>query len=123
MQGKKLKFTTFSKKTNSNEYHLTELFNDTMNQEEFDSSSAYYDYKKFSRNFHTLLSQLSVKFDIIGITETRLKTHAIRTSNINLQGYSIEHTPTESTCGGSLLYINNDINYLKMTSKKKEKRT
>ena len=29
---------------------------------------------------------------------------------MNLQGYSIEHTPTESTCGGSLLYINNNVN-------------
>ena len=58
-----------------------------------------------------MLSQLSVKFDIISITETRLKTHALRTTNINLQGYSIEHTPTESTCVGSLLYINININY------------
>ena len=29
---------------------------------------------------------------------------------MNLQGYSIEHTPTESTCSGSLLYINSNVN-------------
>ena len=63
-------------------------------------------------DIHILLSQLSVTFGIIGTTKTRLKTHALRTTNINLQEYSIEHTPTESTCGGSLLYINNNINYL-----------
>ena len=62
--------------------------------------------------FHTLLSQLSVKFDIIGITKTCLKTYALTTSNINLQGYSIYHTPTESTCGATFLYINNNINYI-----------
>ena len=39
---------------------------------------------------------------ITGITETHLKTHASATTNINLPGYSIEHTPTESPCGGSL---------------------
>ena len=62
--------------------------------------------------FHTLLSQLSVKFDIISITKTRLKAYALTASNINLQGYSIDHTPTESTCGAILLYINNNINYI-----------
>ena len=41
-----------------------------------------------------------------------MKTHALRTTNINLQGYSIEHTPTKSTCSGSLLYINNNINHI-----------
>ena len=106
-----------------------------MNQDEFENHENY-DYKKFNKNtdqnihndtnvlhmninshscffcdFHTLLSQLSVKFDIIGLTETHLKTHAVRTSNINLRGFSIEHTTTESTCGGSFLYIKNDISY------------
>ena len=60
-------------------------------------------------DFHTLLTQLSIKLGIIGITETRLKAHVLRTTNLNLQGFSIEHTPTE--CGGSLLYTNNSINY------------
>ena len=42
------------------------------------------------------------------ITETRLKTHAARTSNINFQGYSIEQIPTESAWSGSLFHINNN---------------
>ena len=82
-----------------------------MNRKEFDSPSVYYDYEKFNEDFgqniyngtnilhinidsvsyhfddfHTLLSQLFVNFDIIGIKEARLKTHALRTTNINLQG-------------------------------------
>ena len=44
IQGKKRKFTTFSKKKNSNEQILTERLNDMMNQKEFDNSSVYYDY-------------------------------------------------------------------------------
>ena len=82
-----------------------------MNQKEFDSPSVYYDYEKFNEDFgqnicngtnilhinidsvsyhfddfHTLLLQLFVNFDIIGIKEARLRTHALRTTNINLQG-------------------------------------
>ena len=66
------------------------------------------------RNFddlHTLLSEINLKFDIIGITETRLKKNSIRNINIHLKGYTIEHTPTEANCGGALLYINNTFNY------------
>ena len=32
-------------------------------------------------------------------------------TNINLQNYKIEHTPTESEKGGSLIYISSDLNY------------
>ena len=66
------------------------------------------------RNFddlHTLLSEINLKFDIIGITETRLKKNSIRNINIDLKGYTIEHTPTEANCGDALLYINNTFNY------------
>ena len=44
------------------------------------------------RNFddlHTLLSEINLKFDIIGITETRLKKSSIRNINIDLKGYTI----------------------------------
>ena len=139
LQGKKIKFSTFSKKVNPYADILIEQLNDMMDQEQEDffNPSAYFDCKKFNENFddktykgtnflhmninslsyhfddlHTLLSQLSVNFDIIGITETHLRTHSLSTTNINLHGYSIEHTPTESTKGGSLLYINNNINYI-----------
>ena len=51
IQGKKIKFTIFSKKTNSNEHTLTERLNDMMNQKKFDNPSSYYDYEKFNENF------------------------------------------------------------------------
>ena len=92
------KITAFSKKTNANKYILTERFNDMMNQEEFGDPSAYYNYKRFNENFdqniyngtnilhininslsyhfdnfRTVILQLYIKFDIIGITETCVK--------------------------------------------------
>ena len=51
IQSKKIKFITFSKKTNPNQYILTGCLNDMMNQEEFYNPSAYYDYKKFNEYF------------------------------------------------------------------------
>ena len=59
----------------------------------------------------TLLARIKVKFNIIGITETRLKNQTVRNTNINLNGYAIEHAPTEANCGGALLYIDNSFNY------------
>ena len=32
-------------------------------------------------------------------------------NNINLEGYTIERTPSDATCGGALLYKNKNINY------------
>ena len=58
-------------------------------------------------DLHTLLARMNVKFNIIGITESRYKKNTIRNININLNGYAIEHTPTEANCGGALLYIDN----------------
>ena len=60
----------------------------------------------------TLLARINIKFNIIGITETRLKKHSIRNINIDLNGYAIEHTPTEASCGGALLYIDISLNYI-----------
>ena len=54
---------------------------------------------------HTLLARMKVKSNITGITETRLKKHTVRNTNINLNGYAIEHTSTEGNCGGALLYV------------------
>ena len=59
---------------------------------------------------HTLLSKIKISFDVIGITGTRLKNQTLRTTNIN--GYNLERTPTEASCGGTLLYLKNKLNYI-----------
>lgn len=60
-------------------------------------------------SFKQLLSQLNFSFSLIGITETRFSQfHEVSES---LPGFSLEHTPTESTAGGALLYISNTLIY------------
>ena len=58
-----------------------------------------------SDHLHTFLSEINISFDLIGITETRLKKQTLRTTNIDIIGYNLEHTPTEASCGGLLLYV------------------
>ena len=48
---------------------------------------------------------------IIGITECRLRKNREVLSNIDLNDYSFEFTPTESTKGGTLIYIENYLRY------------
>ena len=62
-------------------------------------------------DFNMLLSDLSVSFDILAITETRIKKDSSSTINLQLSNYSIEHTPTESSAGGTLPYISKRLSY------------
>ena len=57
----------------------------------------------------TLFSRLDHEFDILGITETRLKPHS--TSNVSLPGYSFLSTPTTSFAGGTGLYVSHKLSY------------
>ena len=58
-----------------------------------------------------LLKCTNKVFDIVAVSETRITRNASLTSNINLQNYSFEFTPTESNAGGTLLYIANHLSY------------
>ena len=104
-------------------------------EDPFQAESKYYDIEQFNNvgmnnnkmfsifhlnvasltlNFddlHTMLSTLNIDFDVIGITETRIKKHSPSTSNLNINGYSVEDTPTESSAGGTRLYISDKISY------------
>ena len=58
-----------------------------------------------------MLSPTKVNFDIIGISESRIKQNKKPFDNISLQNYNIEHCTTEAANGGVLLYIKDDIIY------------
>ena len=60
---------------------------------------------------HSLLSNCRINFDIIGITESRLKRNQKALQNIDIPNYNIEHCPTEGPNGGALIYVKNDIIY------------
>ena len=50
-------------------------------------------------------------FDIIVISETRITKQVSLLNNLNLNNYSFEFTPTETSAGGTLLYIANHLSY------------
>ena len=58
-----------------------------------------------------LINSLNGKPEVIGISESRLKATQESITDIALEGYSVEHTPTESNNGGALLYIDSKTNY------------
>ena len=58
-----------------------------------------------------LLSCTKKNFDIIAISETRTTKHVSLLNNLNLNNYSFEFTPTETSAGGTLLYIANHLSY------------
>ena len=59
----------------------------------------------------SLLSVIENKFDLIGITETKLQKDIPPKNCIDLQNYNIEQCTTESSKGGALLYISDKYNY------------
>ena len=62
-------------------------------------------------DFNILLSDLNVSFDILAITETRIKKDSSSPINLQLSNYSTEHNPIESSAGGTLLYISKRLSY------------
>ena len=67
-----------------------------------------------SKNFDELQHLLKItnkNFDVIAITETSIRKDVTITSNLSLNNYSMEFTPTESSAGGTLLYIANHLSY------------
>ena len=58
-----------------------------------------------------LLDKTKFDFDVIGISESRIKKYKSPTNSISLKGYSHKSCPTESAAGGTLLYISNNLSY------------
>lgn len=62
-------------------------------------------------DFHELMTSMSINFDVIGITESRIRENMPCPINISLPNYSIEQTPTRGNAGGALLYIHKKHSY------------
>ena len=58
---------------------------------------------------HSLLSNCRINFDIIGVTEIRLKCNQKTDQNIDIPKYNIENFPAEGANGNSLIVVNTDI--------------
>ena len=61
-------------------------------------------------DLRTILKILDHPFDIICITETKIKD-SDSTANIDLDGYEPKFTPTNSFFGGTAIYIKNNVGY------------
>ena len=68
-----------------------------------------------SKNFDDLeylLKTTNMNFDIIAISETRITKNINNIlSNINLNNYAFEFTPTQSPAKGTLIYVANHLAY------------
>ena len=62
-------------------------------------------------NLHHLLSCTKTQFDTIAINETRITRQVSLLNNLNLNNYSFDVTLTETSAGGTLLYIANHLSY------------
>ena len=70
--------------------------------------------RSLSKNFDDLeylLKTTNMNVDIIIISETRITRNMNKISNINLNNYAFELTPTESSAGRTLIYVANHLAY------------
>ena len=100
---------------NSSSYYNFDQFNEMFQTNVFNGfNTLHLNISSFPYNFdqlETLLTTLKVKFDILGITEIRLKTGKQPINNIVFQKYVVESTTTGASCSDALPYINKNINY------------
>ena len=59
----------------------------------------------------SLITLLDHKFDIIGISETRLNETTVPLVDVTLNGYDFVDTRSKCTYGGTAIYIKNGIDY------------
>ena len=62
-------------------------------------------------DLNTFVMNWKIKPKVTGISECRIKTGRPPLSNINMNNYSYEYTPTESSKGRTLLYIDKNLRY------------
>ena len=53
---------------------------------------------------HSLISNLKIPFDVIGITETRQQKGVNFPTNVNISGYNLHARPLKSHAGGAWLF-------------------
>ena len=85
-------------------------FNHTNNKNEF---SLFHlniaSLSKHKEELETILTMLNFKFDIIGISETKIIKNIAPNFDTSMNGYTPYETPTEGDKGGVSLYIANHL--------------
>ena len=70
------------------------------------SSISYHIY-----DLNALINNCKVKSKVIGLSENRLRKNRQGLSNINLENCVYESTPTESSKGWTMLYVDKQLTY------------
>ena len=115
--GKQVKFTHIPKPAITNTENFIKAINSENNITKYftikDLNSTFNDignhFSLFDLNINllslhfdeleSLISKSKIDFQIIGISETRLKKTQETTANIQLESFNIQHIPTESANG------------------------
>ena len=100
--------------SSSKYYDIEEIHNIEIPHKNKSLSLFHINACSLNKNFDDLqhlLSCTKTKFDIIAISETRITKQVSLLNNLNLNNYSFEFTPTETSAGGTLLYIANHLSY------------
>ena len=63
----------------------------------------------------TSLSLLNIEFDVIAVTETKIRKGIEPIYDVSLAGYNHFSTPTESAKGGVIMYIKENLGILRRT--------
>ena len=95
-------------------YDIDEMHNIEISHKNKSLSLFHINACSLNKNFDDLqhlLSCTKTKFDIIAISETRITKQVSLLNNLNLNNYSFEFTATETSAGGTLLYIANHLSY------------
>ena len=99
----------------SSKYHdIDEMHNLKIPQKNKSLSLFHINSCSFNKNFDDLqhlLSSTKKVFDIIAVSETRITKQVSLLSNLNLNPYSFEFTPTETSAVGTLLYIASHLSH------------
>ena len=95
-------------------YDIEEMHNIKIPHKNKSLSLFHINACSLNKNFDDLQHLLNCtkkSFDIIAISETRITKQVSLLNNLNLNNYSFEFTPTETSAGGTLLYIANHLSY------------
>ena len=95
-------------------YDIDEMHNIELPHKNKSLSLFHINTCSLNKNFDDLqylLSCTKKKIDIIAVSETRITRNVSLLNNLNLNNYSFEFTPTETSAGGTLLYIANHLSY------------
>ena len=68
-----------------------------------------------SKNFDDLEQTTNMNFDIVATSATRITKNIRKITNININNYAFEFTSTESSAGGTLIYVANHLAYISRT--------